>query len=236
MGSRLRVRFHAGPDELGQQVLADLVPVQGALLVLGALQRSAGRQCVSVEGDPFHMHRPDGRPPPQPVDPREGGVHPVPQAGRQPPVGAGAVGEPGRPVPQVHRPAPTAVSRTLSEFVADLAAPVVELDRLPGPAFTGLLGEHSDPGVSGTGVDTDLDAVHLRGSGGAVLEPDRERGVPGDHGASRGQELAGSGGRTWLERNPVLVEDEHERAGLLELGLTALLPGRRAGGDAGTAR
>ncbi|GHC82149.1 hypothetical protein GCM10007079_22820 [Nocardiopsis terrae] len=75
---------------------------------------------------------------------------------------------------------------------------MVELDAVPAPALLRLVGEQGDAGVFASGVDPDLDTVHLGLRGGAVGEADGERGVPGHHRAPFGQELAGPGGRARL--------------------------------------
>jgi hypothetical protein len=60
---------HARTAELREQVLTNFGAVQGAVLILGALQWLVSRQSVGIEGNPLNMHRAHGRPAGEPVDP-----------------------------------------------------------------------------------------------------------------------------------------------------------------------
>jgi hypothetical protein len=148
---------------------------------------------------------------------------------------ADTVVEPRCAVAQIRRPATPTVARSLFHLLTDVRAAVVELDSVPASAFTGLVGEHGDAGVPGTGVDADLDTVDLGCGSVTILESNRERGVAVDDGAAFGQELASPCWRTGLQRSGEPVQDEHER--VIGMGLTALLPGPGGlGGDATSGR
>jgi len=92
----------------------------------------------------------------------------------------------------------------------DLRAAVIYLDRHQAAADAGLVDpEDGYAGVTGSRVDTGLDAIDLAVGYLLVFEPDDQRGVTSYHRPTPGEELTGSGRMAGHERGTVAVEREH---------------------------
>jgi hypothetical protein len=109
-GNVLCPTVSTGPVPLFQQVLAQIVPGQGAALVF-----DTGNlwifHLLHVKADQFAAQAGNRRPPLNLMDPGQGGIDPVLQGGRQPASGPGAIKEAWGAVTQIptapatHRPA-----------------------------------------------------------------------------------------------------------------------------------
>jgi len=114
----------AGPAPLLQEILPDLVPGQGALLVIGSGNLRIFH-LLHIESDQFLADGCDGSQFPKPIHPGRGRVDPVLQGGRKSSLRLRPVVETRLPVPEVG-PSPSAERPSGRQPVPDLAAPVFE--------------------------------------------------------------------------------------------------------------
>jgi hypothetical protein len=85
-----------------------------------------------------------------------------------------------------------------------------QMQRVMHLALVGLL--HARQGQAGRlapGIDFEHDGLQRALLDAAVLEPDRERAEPVDHGPLARKQEAGAPGGTWHERLFLFVEHKH---------------------------
>lgn len=206
----------AGASPLFEEVLADLVSGECALLVLGRGQVASGTHGMDVEGDAFDVDLGNGEQTTETGCEAEDCVDAVPQRRGQPSFVSGAVVESRLAVTEIGRSASATVLRTLTHLLADLRTAMDEFDGVQ-PFASGVrfitvgVSSHGDPCSGGTGIDAQRDSADGGLLSDAILEPDRERRVACDDSAASGEEFTCACGVARHERTSALVEDRDER-------------------------
>ena len=202
--------------ELLQQVFADLISGESALLVF----RPADLRVLHglhIEPDQFLGQVGDGGQGEEAADYRQGGVHPVLEAGGQPPHRARAVVEPGSPVAQVGAPATAAEIRPLFEALADRGPPMAEFPKPKGMTDRSSHPRKGDAGGFRARVEGEQEG--LKGPLGAFLEPDGEGVEANHHRLLALEQDAGPGRGGRHEGPPALVQDKNTSVTACRLGL-----------------